>query len=118
MAGAVPLELADRFIEVYRDLADRAMSAFVSNVSTFNSQIRLAEFWSQNSGVQPPMTSLRDVDEAGLIVPSTFDPYGAGGSRRVRREAFVEVMKAIRTQKGTAAETDREGEEPAPEATR
>jgi Helicase conserved C-terminal domain len=104
--------------EVYRDLADRAMNAFVSNVSTFNSQIRLSEFWSQNSGVQAPMTSLRDVDEAGLIVPSTFDPYGAGGNRRVRREAFVDVMKAIRTQKGTAAETDREGEEPAREAPR
>jgi hypothetical protein len=103
--------------EVYRDLADRSMKEFVDNVSTFNSQIRLAEFWAQNSGLQPPMTSLRDVDEAGLIVPSTFDPRASGGNRRVSKDAFVEVMKAIRTQKGTAAETDREGDEALPGGT-
>lgn len=98
------------YADVYRDLVDKSMKAFVTNVATFNSQIGLAAFWTQNSGFQPPMTSLRDVDEAGLIVPCIFDPHGAGGTRRVRQEAFVDVMKAIRTQRGSAAETDREGE--------
>lgn len=100
--------------EVYRDLVDKAMKEFVSNVSTFPSQVKIAEFWTQNSGVQPPMTSLRDVDEAGLIVPCRFDPRGSGGSRHVSQEAFVDVMKAIRLQKGSAAETD--GEDPSKEA--
>jgi hypothetical protein len=96
--------------EVYRDLVDKAMKGFVQNVSTFNSQIKIKDFWSQNSGIQPPMTSLRDVDEAGYIVPGYFDPSGAGGSRRVKQDAFVKVMKAIRLQKGSTAETDRDGE--------
>jgi hypothetical protein len=103
------------YADVYRDLVDRGMKDFVDNVATFNSQIKIAEFWTQNSGVQPPMTSLRDVDEAGFIVPSVFDPHGAGGTRRVSQEAFVDVMKAIRSQRGSAAETDREGENPAKE---
>jgi hypothetical protein len=103
------------YAEVYRDLVDKGMKDFVDNVSTFNSQIRIADFWTQNSGVQPPMTSLRDVDEAGLIVPCVFDPRGAGGTRRVSQEAFLDVMKAIRSQRGTTAETDREGEAPSKE---
>lgn len=98
------------YAEVYRDLVDKGMKDFVANVATFNSQIKLGDFWIQSSGVQPPMTSLRDVDEAGYIVPSNFDPRGSGGTRRVRQDAFVAVMKAIRSQRGSAAETDREGE--------
>lgn len=111
-AGSIGRPVYD---EVYRDLVDRIMREFVSNVATFSSQIKIADFWLQNSGVQPPMTSLRDVDEAGLIVPCIFDPRGEGGSRRVSQEAFVAVMKAIRRQKGSTAEMDREGEEPTKE---
>jgi hypothetical protein len=105
------------YADVYRDLVDKVMKDFVSNIATLNSQIRLGEFWSQNSGIQAPMTSLRDVDEAGLIVPSNFDPRGSGGTRRVRQEAFVAVMKAIRSQRGTAAETDREDDTATTEGT-
>jgi hypothetical protein len=96
--------------EVYRNIADREIAAFVNNVSTLPSDIRLAEYWKEANVIQQPMTSLRDVDEAGLIVPCGFDPRASGGRQRVSNEAFVAVMKAIRTQKGTAAETDREGE--------
>jgi hypothetical protein len=105
------------YADVYRELVDKGMKDFVSNIAMLNSQIRLGEFWSQNSGIQAPMTSLRDVDEAGLIVPSTFDPRGPGGTRRVRQEAFVAVMKAIRSQRGSAAETDREAETEPKQAT-
>lgn len=98
--------------EVYRKLVDKVMHAFVANVETFPSQSRLAAFWKENSGMQPPMTSLRDVDEAGYIVPCIFDPRAQGGTRRVSQPAFVAVMKAIRRQKGTGAETDRDGETP------
>ncbi|MGQ0456260.1 MAG: helicase-related protein [Hyphomicrobium sp.] len=98
--------------EVYRNLVDAGMKDLVSNIASFNSLIRLGEFWHQNSGVQPPMTSLRDVDEAGIIIPSGFDPRGSGGRRYIKKESFVGVMKAIRSQRGSGAETDRDGEPP------
>jgi hypothetical protein len=55
------------------------------------------------------MTSLRDVDEAGYIVASSYDPLATERSTRVNRQDIALVMRAIRSQKGEAAETDADG---------
>ncbi|MFN7610359.1 MAG: hypothetical protein ACK5QX_05395 [bacterium] len=72
---------------------------------------RLAEYWDGTDTVfQKPMTSLRDVDEAGYIVASAYDPRSTGRSKDVDIGELTSVMRAIRTQKGEAAETDADGD--------
>ena len=51
----------------------------------------------------------RDVDEAGYIVASGYDPFASERSTRVNRQDLAVVMRAIRSQKGDAAETDDDG---------
>ena len=55
------------------------------------------------------MTSLRDVDEAGYIVAAGRDPMARGNTTDVDLRDLAKVMKAIRTQRGSASELDADG---------
>jgi hypothetical protein len=75
-----------------------------------NTAASLRDYWDGQTAVfQKPMTSLRDVDEAGYIVASGYDPFASERSTRVNRQDIAVVMRAIRSQKGDAAETDADG---------
>lgn len=58
-----------------------------------------------------PMTSLRDVDEAGIIRASDYDRGSRGGSREMSLDDIAIAMKIIRRQRGDAAETDTDFDE-------
>jgi hypothetical protein len=95
--------------ELYRSLVDAEVSRFVQSLRTFSTPIRLKEYWDDNGAAfKPPMTSLRDVDEAGLIVAGAFDQNVTQGSRTINSDHLMHVMRAIRNQKGAAAETDHD----------
>jgi hypothetical protein len=93
--------------ELYRALIDQEINRFVASVRNFETPIRLFEYWEDSAAVyKPPMTSLRDVDEAGLIVPAAFDARVTRGGRSIAPDDLVHVMRAIRQQRGVVAETD------------
>jgi Helicase conserved C-terminal domain len=98
--------------ELYRSLIDSEISRFVQRLRTISTPIRLKEYWDESGAAfKPPMTSLRDVDEAGLIVAGAFDMNVTHGSRTINTDQLMHVMRAIRNQKGAAAETDQDGAE-------
>jgi hypothetical protein len=70
--------------------------------------MQLHEYWEDSSAVyKPPMTSLRDVDEGGLIVAAAYDARAKHRSgRTISQDHVVHVMRAIRRQRGVVAETD------------
>ena len=58
------------------------------------------------------MTSLRDVDEAGMIVAALRDPKVEGArSTTLRLDDVAEVMRVVRSQRGTSSELDGDGGE-------
>lgn len=93
--------------ELYRALIDQEINRFVASIRNFETPIRLFEYWDDSAAVyKPPMTSLRDVDEAGLIVPAAFDARVTRGGRSIAPDDLIHVMRAIRQQRGVVAETD------------
>jgi superfamily II DNA/RNA helicase len=79
----------------------------------FRGDTKLGVFFEMKDAAQRPMTSLRDVDEPGVIAPSNLD---SNGRASIRAETFDQVMKFIR--KGTGSNIDdspfdpRKGEAP------
>lgn len=61
---------------------------------------RLDRFFATRNGLLRPMTSLRDVDQPGIICESFID----AGSRRVKEDSTARVMNFIR--KGSGADID------------
>ncbi|OMG57645.1 DEAD/DEAH box helicase family protein [Brevundimonas sp. ZS04] len=95
----------------YAGMVDHEMGRFAESMARQTTSARLAEYWDGTDTVfQKPMTSLRDVDEAGYIVASAYDPRSTGRSKDVDIGELTSVMRAIRTQKGEAAETDADGD--------
>ena len=95
--------------EPYRRLVDRSSRDFSNAMGAQATESRLRDYWSDQTAVfKKPMTSLRDVDEAGMIVGSAYDPAARGINTRVDQSALARVMRAIRSQRGAAAETDGE----------
>lgn len=96
--------------EYYRGLVDRQIHAFAQDMARQNTAAWLRDYWDDLTPVfKKPMTSLRDVDEAGYIVASAYDPGSTGQTTRVSREDIALVMRAIRSQRGSSAETDADG---------
>ena len=59
-----------------------------------NKDTSLKEFFGQQkSDLRKPMTSLRDVDQAGLIRKGRHDPHGGG---RLERNDVIAIMRTIR----------------------
>ena len=59
----------------------------------FNKDTSLKEFFGQQNTLRKPMTSLRDVDQAGLIRKGSRDPHGGG---RLDRNDVLAIMETIR----------------------
>lgn len=104
--------------DFYRTRIDGIYTNFVRNICESRTTVGEvdAEFWKNNStkDLKPPMTSLRDVDEAGRIVASYFDYKNPYQKRNVTNAEFLQVMKTIRGQKTRISETDQEIESEAP----
>ena len=62
--------------------------------------VRLSKFWEAWDSSLRPMTSLRDVDQGGVIRESSEDAF----SRRADKGATARVMKFIR--RGSGADID------------
>jgi hypothetical protein len=94
----------------YRGMVDHAVQRFANDMSRQQTAASLRDYWDGQTAVfQKPMTSLRDVDEAGYIVGSAYDPLATERTTRVNLQELVAVMRAIRNQKGDVAETDADG---------
>ncbi|MDH6259689.1 helicase-related protein [Bradyrhizobium sp. BR13661] len=95
------------YSELYRALVEQEIGRFVSSVRNFDTPLRLYEYWEDSAAAfKPPMTSLRDVDEAGVIAAASFDARITQGRRTIDQDDLVRVMRAIRQQRGSVAETD------------
>ncbi|HEY1745731.1 MAG TPA: DEAD/DEAH box helicase [Xanthobacteraceae bacterium] len=93
--------------ELYRALVDQEITRFTNSVRNFETPLRLYEYWEDSAAAfKPPMTSLRDVDEAGVIAPAAFDARVTHGRRNIDQDDLLRVMRAIRHQRGSVAETD------------
>jgi hypothetical protein len=100
---------------LYRAMVDHDIAGFANSMRNLQTPMLLREYWDDSAAAfRPPMTSLRDVDEAGLIVGGAYDAAARGGSRTINLEDLTLVMRAIRSQRGAVAETDMDdrGEQP------
>lgn len=95
--------------EFYRALIDKQVDTFVRSIASRETISSLRDYWEDIPAFQKPMTSLRDVDEAGYIVAAARDPLARSRSTDIDRQQLAEVMRAIRTQRGTASEMDADG---------
>jgi hypothetical protein len=94
------------YAEHYRQLIESEITKFAQDMRGIATPVRLSEYWKDSTIFRPPMTSLRDVDEAGLITAGAFDAKVGAGSRRINMDELISVMRAIRSQRGAVAETD------------
>lgn len=97
------------YAEFYRALVEKQVDTFVRDISNRGTIASLRDYWNDLPAFRPPMTSLRDVDEAGYIIAAGRDPLSRGRSTDVDRQDLAKVMRAIRTQRGTASEMDADG---------
>lgn len=95
--------------EYYADLIAEELRQIEVAASSDQFTGRLSDFWNNRlSGLQRPMTSLRDVDAAGTIRASRVDTQ----SRRVDDEAVDAAMAFLRNRgarRTAASELDQEG---------
>lgn len=95
--------------DYYADLIAEELRKIEVAASSDQFTGRLSDFWSNRlSGLQRPMTSLRDVDAAGTIRASRVDTQ----SRRVADEAVDSAMAFLRNRgagRSAASELDQEG---------
>ena len=87
-----------------RNLAKRLTDIFRSE----NATTRLADYWENSPVGQKPMTSLRDIDEAGRFVPAR-----AFGRPRPRgniddKTLVTNALRIVRRQRSAAGELDGE----------
>ncbi|MBZ7925011.1 DEAD/DEAH box helicase family protein [Ensifer adhaerens] len=98
--------------DFYRGRTDAAAQVLGRAIRDLDITARLRTFWEeQDSKLRMPMTSLRDVDEAGIIRASDYDRGSRGGSREMSLDDIAIAMKIIRRQRGDAAETDTDFDE-------
>ncbi|MCW8916516.1 MAG: helicase-related protein, partial [Magnetovibrio sp.] len=92
-----------------RELASNLFNTVTDNMDTLAAS-RLSDFWRSLSDVQTPMTSLRDVEEAGKISPSKSKAPGLKPNPDVEKNV-VRALEFIRSQRGISSELDSEMEE-------
>lgn len=100
---------APPYSEFYRGLIEKQVDTFVRDVAARATIAQLRDYWNDIPAFRPPMTSLRDVDEAGYIVAAGRDPLATGRSTDIDRTELAAVMRAIRTQRGFGSELDADG---------
>lgn len=97
------------FPQYYQDLVTDELRRISNTIDSTQYAGPLNELWTnRNSGLTPPMTSLRDVDEPGLIRPSDRSPGGRGQTE----EQVGNLMAALRNRgvsrrrRSSGSETD------------
>lgn len=100
---------APHYEEFYYGLVDKQVENFARDISSRGTISSLRDYWKDLPAFKPPMTSLRDVDEAGYIVAAARDPLAKGKTTEVDRRDLAKVMRAIRTQRGSSSEMDADG---------
>ena len=100
---------APAYDDFYRGLIEDQVEKFAKDLAGRATIAQLRDYWNDIPAFRPPMTSLRDVDEAGYIVAAARDPLATGRSTNVDRDDLVAVMKAIRQQRGVGSELDADG---------
>jgi hypothetical protein len=94
--------------DVYRALVERELTNLARHLKTLEGPMRLQQYWEDSATpLKPPMTSLRDVDEAGVITAGAYDAL-ARGTRTVHSDDLMHVMRVIRQQRGAAGELDQD----------
>jgi Helicase conserved C-terminal domain len=94
------------FDEHYRSLVHAEISRFTQHLRQIQTPMWLNEYWRDFPIFRPPMTSLRDVDEAGIIRAGAYDATATNGRLRINEDNLIRVMRAIRSQRGEVAEMD------------
>lgn len=102
---------APTYREFYRKLVDKSAADFVDDIAERGVSTTLVDYWGDQPKFQKPMTSLRDVDEAGMIVAALRDPKAEGSTTSLRLDDVAAVMRAVRNQKGTSSDLDGDGAE-------
>jgi hypothetical protein len=94
------------YADIYRALVERELTNLARSLRTLEGPMRMQQYWEdQTATLKPPMTSLRDVDEAGYITAGAFDEL-ARGTRSVSADDLLHVMRIIRHQRGANGELD------------
>ena len=102
---------AATYTEHYRQFIEDRVRELLEIFTVRSDGSRLSNFWNsiETRQIKRPMTSLRDVDAAGVILGATRDPYRG---RNVNLETVRQVMRIIRGQRmAVRSEVDAE---PAP----
>jgi hypothetical protein len=68
----------------------------------------LSDYWGTSYVQRKPMTSLRDIDEAGIIIPGVYLP-GSGFRRPTIDGAILIATKVVRNQYTDSSDMDVEG---------
>lgn len=107
--GALALG-SPHYAEFYRRIVEKSSAEFVEDIAERGISATLVDYWTDQPIFQKPMTSLRDVDEAGMIVAATRDPRAEGTrTTTLRLDDVAEVMRVVRNQRGTSSELDGDG---------
>jgi hypothetical protein len=93
--------------EYYDERTRNLAKQLTDELRTLYTTTRLADYWSDGAVGQPPMMSLRDIDEAGRFFPAR--PFG---SRRLKgdeeRALLKNALRIVRRQSGRVSEMDSE----------
>ncbi|MBD9522787.1 helicase [Ensifer sp. ENS02] len=90
----------------YKQMIDKSAQDLGISMRNLEIEIRLRNYWDQAARLKRPMTSLRDVDEAGVITAADFFRGSRDRTLAVDMSDVAKVMKSIRHQRGDSAETD------------
>ncbi len=84
-----------------RNLAKQLTDEF----RTENATTRLSDYWENSPVGQKPMTSLRDIDEAGRFIPAR--PFGKHRIKGADEKALIaEALRIVRRQRSRVGELD------------
>ena len=72
---------------------------------TENATTRLSDYWENSPVGQKPMTSLRDIDEAGRFIPAR--PFGKHRIKGADEKTLIaEALRIVRRQRSRVGELD------------
>lgn len=92
--------------EHYSRVIDNLLEGLANGLLAADSEASLRFFWGQATSIKPPMTSLRDVDEAAWIEAAHKNLAARSDHRFVNEAQFKTVMDVVRRQRALISETD------------
>jgi len=93
---------AEYYESSIRDMSKRLTDEFRTKYDS----TRLSDYWDNAPVGQKPMTSLRDIDEAGRFIPTLG--FGRGPRNVDDKELVKNALKIVRRQSGRVSEFDDE----------